>query len=252
MNYQVIRDANLLRQFIDWLPELKETEKYYICLFARSKYCKDISHIKSDKAQLKRFVSDKERMFDKIWQTECPVGAYKQYKMGKQETIDIPQEALALYISLNPRDLWKASFNSSVKLITAIRDTNTLMNPHAEVMSEIQKSKGETRYAHFDIDESDEIKLAESISKIPQFINRDAVTLLRTRGGVHILLDVKKIVYPYKNKWYTGLSSLAGVDQSGDMMIPVPGCTQGMFIPHFVNLEDYEKIAKSSVTTQSE
>ena len=249
MNYQVIKDADLLNDFIKWLPELKETEQYYLCLFARSKYCKEITHIKSDKSQLKRFVSTKERMFDKIWQLECPYGAYKQYKIGKGETVVMPQEALALYISLNPRDLWKASFNSTLKLVTAIRDTNTLMNPHAEVMSEIQKSKGETRYAHFDIDEPDGDTLRKTISKIPEFVNRDAVTLLRTRGGMHVLVDVRKIVYPYKNKWYQSISQLANVDQSGDMMIPVPGCTQGNFIPHFVNIEDYENVPSTSVTT---
>ena len=229
MNYEIIKDEKLLREFIDWLPNLEPNEQYYLCLFARSKYCKDITHIKSDKAQLKRFTSTKERLFDKIRQLECPIGSYKQYKSGKEETIDIPQEALALYISVNPRDLWKATFDSTMKLLGCIRDTNTLVNPHAEVMSEIQKSKGKTHYVHFDYDGDN-----PPIEEIRRTVNPEALTLVKTRGGLHILVDKNKVTPEYRNTFYVSFREMPNVDQSGDMMLPVIGCTQGMFIPHFL------------------
>lgn len=254
MNYEIIKDEKLLRDFIDWLPNLTDSEQYYLCLFARSKYCKEITHIKSDKSQLKRFTSTKERMFDKIRQLECPLGSYKQYKAGKQETIDIPQEALALYITPNPRDLWKATFNSTMKLLGCIRDTNILVNPHAEVMSEIQKAKGKTRLIDFDIDESDTgqegtIMYTLRDIKNADIINWDAVTILRTRGGAHLLVDPDKVDQKYKNKFYQELSKFA--DQTGDQMIPVAGCTQGNFIPHFINVAKYENAANQSVSTEN-
>jgi hypothetical protein len=143
MNYQIVKDEKLLKDFIDWLPELAPQERYYLCLFARNKYCKELTHIKSDKAQLKRFVTDKERMFQKIKQLEIEVGGYKQKHM------DVPEEALALYITPNPRDMFKATVNTMVKLAQSIRDQNISMNPHQEAMSEIQKAKSRTLLDRF-------------------------------------------------------------------------------------------------------
>lgn len=58
--------------------------------------------------------------------------------------------------------------------------------------------------------------------------------MLRTRGGIHLLVDPAKVNTIYKNKFYQGLRSLAGADKQGDLMIPVPGCVQGTFMPHFI------------------
>jgi hypothetical protein len=71
MNYELIKDKILLTDFVqNWLPDLQDNECFYLCLFARSKYAKNedgsnkFPHIKTDKAQLKRFtVSHKEYIF---------------------------------------------------------------------------------------------------------------------------------------------------------------------------------------------
>lgn len=233
MNYKVVKDEKLLRAFIEWLPELKETEKYYFCLFARNKYCKELSHIKSDKAQLKRFVTDKERMFQKIKQLEIEVGWYMQREFP------VPESALALYMTVNPRNMFKATVNTMVKLAQSIRDQNVNMNAHQEAMSEIQKAKSRTCWIDFDIDyPSDigdpEVHTNNMKEQILQNVNKEAVTLLKTRGGLHCLIQPDKIEQQYKNTFYQNLKKFA--DQSGDQMIPVPGCTQGNFIPHFITI----------------
>lgn len=234
MNYQIIKDEKLLKEFIDWLPDLNPEEKYYLCLFARNKYCKELTHIKSDKAQLKRFVSDKERMFNKIQQLEIEVGRYKQ------KDVEVPETALALYITPNPRNMHKATINTMVKLAQGIRDSNICMNPHQEALSEVQKAKSRTVYVDFDFDFPEDKKYAESLTvgikaRIKDIVNPEAVHLLRTRGGIHALVKPELVALEKKNSFYRHMKDIGEADQTGDQLIPVPGVTQGGFVPHFIN-----------------
>jgi hypothetical protein len=238
MNYQVIKDEQVLRDFIDWLPELQPNEKYYFCLFARNKYCKELSHIKSDKAQLKRFVTDKERMFQKIKQLEIEEGWYRQ------RDFPVPDAALALYMTVNPRNMMKATVNTMVKLAQSIRDQNIDMNCHAEAMSEIQKAKSRTVWVDFDFDNKLAPMGLEGRYKdygeyladvVPNFIGEGQHMILETRGGFHLLVNPDTVSSYAKNSWYQALQKLGHCDQVGDNMIPVPGCNQGLFTPHFIN-----------------
>lgn len=227
-HYKIITDENILKSFIDWLPELAPNEKYYFSLFARNKYASGEANLKADKAQLKRGVTDKERLFQVIRQLEVPVGAYLQ------NGNPIPQEALALYISVNPRDLQKASLNTLVALAKHVRDGNTSINPHQEALSQIQQSKSRTCYMDFDIDEKDPDRLSEIIKQIEQYVNKSAITLLSTRGGIHCLIDPAKIEDPFRKSFFQHISSIPEVDQTGDQLIPVPGTFQGGYTPHFL------------------
>ncbi len=226
-NYEIIKDEELLKDFINnFLPELKTNETYYVCLFARNKYCVNRTDLLADKAQLKRFTADKDYLMDKIRQLECAVGSYKQ------KGNPIPPESLALYISPNPRDLMKATKNSVKSFVDLITgDSKKFFNPHAEVMSEIQTSYSKKVYLDFDFDD---VTIEEIKPKLENIINQEALHFLKTRGGFHLLVELDKVEKIYKNSWYKVVSSLPGVDVRGDNLLPVPGCTQGGFIPHFV------------------
>ena len=91
MNYEIIKNESNFLEFIDWLPDLLENEKYYVTLFARRKYNETIN---SDKAQLKRFATTKELLNQKVKQLECSIGSYFAG--------DAP--ACLLYTSPSPRD----------------------------------------------------------------------------------------------------------------------------------------------------
>ena len=241
MNYQIIKDEKILKEFIESLPELSEDEVFYCCLFARSKYLTEeqkgaITHIKSDKAQLKRFVANKNTLLAKIRQLECPVGSYVQYKKNVPSN-PVPQETLALYITINPRSLSLATRNSLKKFVEMVADNPThSFNPSNFSISEIQRSKAKNApWFIVDID-SKEMSPEEIKGYLDVVLGKTPYKILETRGGYHILISLREIDESVRKTWYNRVKEIFGedVDQAGDIMIPVPGTYQGGWIPKFV------------------
>ena len=122
----------------------------------------------------------------------------------------------------------KAAYDSIIELTKLLKADNKSFNPHAEILNCIQRSIGNKIYLDFDIDYK-----PFDPSRLDPHINRDCVTILETRGGFHLLVELEKIQEEYKSKFYKGIKSL-NVDQTGDQLIPIPGCIQGGFVPKFV------------------
>jgi hypothetical protein len=226
-NYQIVTDEAELQKFIEFLPDLGPEETFYLCLFARNKYCKDVKHISSDKAQLKRFVSNKDRMFNKIKQLEVEVGQYYQYRNNSK--VEIPQEALALYINPNPRSMKKAIIPSITNLLKIYDTATEGYNIIQEVLSQVQKSVG-TKFFYnvdFDVDKSRFKEINEIVSNLEL-----KGTWVETRGGYHYLVDLKNNIL--NNKWYQELSLIDGIELLSDSMLPVPGTYQGGFTPKII------------------
>ncbi len=228
--YEIIKDEKLLLDFINWLPELDSNETYYCSLFARKKYSNELIH-SNDRTQLKRFTSSKERLFEEISQLELPLGRWKL------KSIEAPQESLVVYINPNPRCQKKATELMGAKCWTLMKSQN--YNIHAEAISCIQQSKSRTCYVDFDIDTKD-VDLNKLKDIFPIFNNYHKV--LETSGGYHVLIDsfraeeLLKQLPKYPKNWYKAMQDTFTIDQTGDQLIPVPGCTQGNFIPKFINI----------------
>ena len=223
MNYSIVRDEAAFRNFIDWLPQLQENEKYYLSLFARRKYSEVV---KTDKANLKRFATDKGRMLEKVRQLECAEGAYIA------EEVAVPSDALALYISVNPRCAVKASFQTIIALTESLQHDHQNLNPHSEAMTQLHKSPSRKTFVVFDVDRKDD--LSKTISVTREIIGEATPTFLETRGGVHVLVNTALVKSKHKN-WYPELKKQIDPDQTGDLLIPVPGCCQGGFVPRFID-----------------
>lgn len=232
MNYQIITDENLLDEFITtFLKPCSPDETYYCCLFARSKYAKNedgsnkFPHIKTDKNQLKRFLTTPDNLKLKIKQLEVSFGAYIT-KDGEP----IPQEALALYITPNRRSQKKAMIKLMKRLIDIQECNGQGFNINAEAISAVQKSKSKTDWVDFDIDSKD-----IDISSIENVLPLGTYKVLETRGGYHIMIDTDKVKNSDAPKnWYVLLGRMFEIDQSGDNMIPVVGTYQGGFTPKFI------------------
>lgn len=222
MNYRIIEDEYTLRQFIDWLPELEYDEKYYISLFARSKYCENFN-IKGDKQQIRRTTSSKEFLYDKIKQMECEIGSYKQ------NGLPIPQESLVLYINPNPRSMELAAKNGVIELIKLTQEKYSGYNPYNFMLNFAQTQSKRKIFCNFDFDNVD---LNQTKEKLKDIINSDCLTFLITRCGFHILVNYSKIDTKYVKTYYNNMKKLGGVDVVGDVMMPIPGTYQGGFMPY--------------------
>lgn len=222
MNYQIIKDEQSLRQFIEWLPELNGDETYYLSLLARNKYNKNLP---KDKIQLKRVTSNKEMMFSKIKQMECQLGSY-QYK-----GLPIPEDTICLYITPNPRSQTKAAKKLVKNLLDLVLSDYNGYNIQAEALSAIQISPSRTVYMDFDFDN---IEIEDIKPLLRGIINEDAVTFVKTYGGFHLLVEVEKIAKEYFKTYYNSIVKLPCCDVRGDNMLPVPGCSQGNKIPQLI------------------
>lgn len=206
-------------------------------IFARKKYAQEVPWIKSDKSQMRRFCSDKERMIMKIKQLEVPLGRYRQHQK-EGEPVVIPQQSLALYCSPNPRDLWRATF-TGIKRFATLIETNgrtpstqqECSNIHQEAMSCIQQSCSRKVRVPFDLDTEDKALVEECINNV-----EGKCDVLKTRGGYHIFVYPAEISKDNK-AWYGKFAEHA--DVKGDNLMPVPGCYQGGFVPRFVFRKEY-------------
>lgn len=236
MNYKIICNKGKLQQFIDWLPDLLPNEQYYVALLARKKY-NPKTGLKSDKAQLKRFTSTKERLLQKIKQLELPLGLYQS------ETTEVPQDNLAIYITPNPRDLHNASLHLMKEISEKLIRNDNAINPHTLALNMIQTTTSRKIFFDLDIDfriENHKEAIEKFRADIADCLNSDSLTFIKTNGGLHCLIKLDNIHKEHQKRWYQKVSQLTckeyEITMNGDNVLPIPGCIQGIdFSPYFLD-----------------
>jgi hypothetical protein len=231
-NYQIIIDESKLDEFISFLPDIEDTEVYYLCLFGRHKYAAEFPNTK-DSGQLARIASRKSDLKEKIRRLECPLGSFSR------DGAVAPQEALAVYIGLNPRSLIQANKKLLVELATRIAEGDLSFNPISAATTEIHRAVSRKFFVDFDYDH---VEPVDYLPKIKEILPDGAYKILKTRGGFHLVVELAKMKNPPKKDWHKLLASLPNCDVRGSKnLTPVPGCTQGGFTPYFLGENDEAK-----------
>lgn len=226
MNYSIIKDENEFKKFINILSDLDVGEQFYIALFARKKY--DISRgLVSDKVQLARTTATKDRIFDKVKKMEVPLGTYKAKGVG------VPENTIALYIQPNPRSMRKASIRTA-KMILSNIEMERYQNPKSIALNAIQVSKSKTVFVDFDFDINNS-NYEKHITDIANEAtgNEKSFYIVKTRGGYHVLVKPELTT---NKTWFKDMVKDSHIDQTGDLLLPVPGCVQGGYTPKIINL----------------
>ncbi|MEI6407873.1 MAG: hypothetical protein WCR52_00695 [Bacteroidota bacterium] len=227
-NYQIIADEAELERFLALLPDTTPDECYYVSLMARNKWLRgtDVPKIGSQ-IQLKRFTSDKKRLATKLRQLECAVGTYID------KDLPIPQEALGVYISVNPRSYRR----SGLRLIREIAEQvekNADFNPHQLALSCLQTTASRRPFFDIDIDLMNDETREPIVAFIREIVG-EAATFVHTRGGLHCLVATDRLSPEQSKTWYNAIAKQtqfkSGFDMIGDNLTPLPGCVQGGFVP---------------------
>lgn len=234
----IIQDINKLKEFIDWLPDLKNDEKFLLCLFARDKYNKK-NKIKGGSFQLQRFVVDKNKMINKIKRLE----SYLHLLEINNEQVD--NSIIGLYIKTNPTSMSRASLMFSREIISKTLSDNNSYNPEVLLMDCIQNTNYNSIYTDIDIDiNNTNIKIEDVIDTLmmSNFINNNSWinNIIKTKGGFHIQINNSLIDDEYKKTWRNKLMKLKcndfDITMNGKNMIPLPGCNQFNYTPELITL----------------
>lgn len=235
MNYKIITDKEKLLEFIDWLPEPLRNEKFYVTLLTRKKY-NPLPHMKADTFPLRKLCVGKSRMFEKIWQMECPIGAYRS------DGFVVPQENLALYVTPNPRDVDKAGIFLQYEMAKRALRKQNIVDCHTLAMSQIHSTPGRKIFHDVDVDVNKGFDIDKTFTlfkeKVASFVNMSALSYIRTNGGFHCLIRLSEVEEKYRKTWFINISKMKceefDVTMNKYEALPMPGCVQGPFTPQLI------------------
>lgn len=229
MNYKLIKDEEQLQKFVDFLPDLKANEGYFIILIARKKWFKE-SNIPSAH-KLKRETIGKDKIINTIRQWEIEEGTYLS------NDIKIPIMNLGVYIGYNPKNQYNACFELINQCLAAIRSNRENINAKSMANDVIQGCNGTKNFIDIDVD----VKEGENFIEIKDFITsilkEEYLTFIKTNGGFHCLVRLNSL--QGNSMWYQQIQKHPFKSELNIMsndLIPVVGCIQGIFTPHFINI----------------
>lgn len=241
MSYALVHDRKEVEKF-ESLFYSKTNDGYervfLMYISARNKYCPELSNNGCFKRTVIRYndrLEDHRRLFNDIQHYEIPLHAYKD----KNHRAVVPQEALALYASINPRNAVHAAQDLTKEILdmTFLYDKAYFSSIDQKFKNKLQKHSVNV-YVGIDLDTKDEEVYQELIADITRFVN--IYVVIETHGGYHIIIPKREL-----QRTFNGMSAgqylykaLPGkykaLDKvSNDLFSPIPGTIQGGFKVRF-------------------
>jgi hypothetical protein len=251
-NYNLIKEPVEVKKFLNLIPELQLNECMTVALFVRKKYAKDYPELSLDnndscfdrtilgKSKKDRDSDFNANVYRSILRYDAPYGAYVDRKGN-----NLPEDVLALYMSVNPR----SAIKGTKELIKDLTE-ECFLQTHRDVYvgnlvsrakTKIQKNPSRKLIADIDIDIKDE-NVLNAFRKLVNDHDSEVATI-ETRGGYHILVDIQ-IMAEVNSKWFVDITNLARtfndsvdkdvVEFKTDTLCPIVGTMQGGFLVKFI------------------
>ncbi len=244
--YQVIHDPIQVMEFINlFIPDQKHHALVFQ-LFARRKYNAVLS---KSEFILNRIIIGGNIMpamaLKSIQKLEIPIGYYT----GSNDEC-IPNDSLALYCLLRPKDMVKAMSKTLTQCINFLSSDDEPRNPMSMYKVEIGKSGyncKDDKLMQIDLDSKDAVVIHE-VKKLFEKINLTVLMTVETRGGYHIIYH-KSSDIDYKSLYeYTMKNVVEHIGHDGkkykdkvfsicnEPNVIVPGTYQGGFKANKVDI----------------
>jgi hypothetical protein len=267
-NFNFIHDINEIKQFYDlfYKDSFKDDIVYMIHLACRKKYLDEINYnytketfgynvgevTKMTTNSINKFFNRtiiNHDSYDKF------LSLLYSYNSDKR-SLNLPQEGLVLYASLNPRSTFKALTEFNKKMSEWTYDTilnkkmsDSIKNTSSLIKTCIQNSSYEQRYIQLDLDKKEQ----EYVDILEKFLNDNLINvhcIIETKNGYHYILDSKKLTSEQKKNIFNGtlktlkFETLNRINEtvtknlidinSNNPMSPIPGTYQGGYPVKFV------------------
>jgi hypothetical protein len=235
MNYKIIANIDTLQEFVDTLDQ---KESYVVQLAIRNKYAdykinKNYNVLRSEMLETRNIVSF-------IKQLECPVGSYETHL---NEPIN-NNSGFVIYISVNTINQLKA-FQMIALSLTEMLMCNLTLPGRLQTLINSRVFKSNNRNVldiEFDYDHLENPEEYDDIvvKQVCEYLgNSDIVRFVRTRGGMHCLVETKKIPKAFKKTAIMNIRNMEHADVAATRLShAVPGTFQGLKEVKLINRLD--------------
>ena len=231
MTYDLLPSPDDLRAFVGAVvPDLTDDEALLLFLNARAKYLSDDERralaMPSTLILRREVIARKEQITERVAHFCIREGHYTD-----RDGRPIPEHALAVYLTPNPRSQRKAALATLKALADGLFEDRPLRVVRTAVSS-LHTSVSRKTYLDLDLDLGDGDDLDGLLARVREALGNTVAPVVHTRGGAHVLVETKTLDPAVKKTFYREIQEISGamageIEIRSDTMVPVPGTRQG-------------------------